>query len=164
MRMRKSTLWFAVTAFLSILADLGTKAWIESAVEPYSRKVVVEGLFVLTNVRNPGVAFGLFSQGGLGKILFFGAVGLLALGFILWLVKRIPAHKVLEPFLLGLIFGGAAGNLVDRVRYGEVVDFIDVFWRDYHWYTFNVADAGITVGVLGIMLMEIFRKKAEEQG
>lgn len=161
--MTRSWKWFCGAALASLALDLATKALVEARIEPYGRVVVIDGLLNLTNVRNPGAAFGMLSSGGFGRIAFFAAVGLLAMGFILWLVKKNDPQNRFEPLCFGLVFGGAVGNLVDRIRYGEVVDFIDAFIGTRHWPAFNVADAAIVVGVFGWMAVELFVKKKERE-
>lgn len=157
--MKPSWRWFGGAALASLALDLTSKALVESTIEPFGRVVVIEGLLHLTNVRNPGAAFGMLSSGGWGRIAFFSAVGVLAMGFILWLVKKNDPQNRFEPACFGLVFGGALGNMVDRIRYGEVVDFIDAFWGSHHWPAFNVADAAIVAGVFGWMALELFWKK-----
>ena len=109
---------------------------------------VVDGFFALTLVMNPGLAFGML--GGIPESLRW-MVGVLSLGALILLAvlaaRVLPTGGPWARVALGLIFGGAAGNLVDRVRFGAVVDFLDFYWRDYHWPAFNVADSAISVGV-----------------
>ncbi len=106
----------------------------------------------LVNVKNAGAAFGLF--GGLGNGIFI-AVSFMAIGFITALLI-----KGSKPVLgLSLILSGAAGNLIDRLLYGYVRDFIDVFWGRYHWPAFNVADSCLTVGVALFLISGITGKK-----
>jgi signal peptidase II len=104
-------------------------------------------LLPLTLVMNPGLAFGML--GGMPEALRW-MVGLLSIGAIVVLAvlaaRLLPTGGIWTRLALGLIFGGAAGNLIDRVRFGAVVDFLDFYWRDYHWPAFNVADSAITVG------------------
>lgn len=154
---------FLVAAVLSTAADLGTKALVEANVEPYRHIVVIADHFHIVNVRNPGAAFGMFGSGGFGRIAFFTVATILEMAFILWLTKKNGTGSKWESVAFGLIFGGAAGNLVDRLRYGEVVDFLDFFWGSHHWYAFNVADAAIVVGVFGWMALELFSKKRGEE-
>ena len=109
---------------------------------------VVDGFFSLTLVLNPGLAFGMLSSTpttwrwvvavlSMGALAVLGVVGL----------RLMAAGGFIACLALGLIFGGAVGNLVDRGRFGAVVDFLDFYWRSYHWPAFNVADSAISVGV-----------------
>jgi signal peptidase II len=105
------------------------------------------------------------------RIPFFIIVSLLAIGLIIWFFRRIELHKRLLPLAVSLVLGGAVGNLIDRVRMGKVVDFIDWYLtiggKERHWPTFNVADAAITVGVI-LLILEMFigfkKEPAEEEG
>lgn len=131
-----------------LVADLITKWWALRALRFGVPVPVVDGLFSLTLVMNPGLAFGML--GGMPESLRW-MVGLLSVGAIVVLAilaaRLLPTGGVWTRVALGLIFGGAAGNLIDRVRYGAVVDFLDFYWRGYHWPAFNVADSAISVGV-----------------
>jgi len=150
--------YFGTAAFVTAVLDLAAKALVEGSVSPYASVPVIGGFFAITNVRNPGAAFSLFSSSGQGKTVFFIAVSVVALGVILFLVRKAEKTARLEPAALGLVFGGAAGNLVDRIRYGEVVDFLDFYLGNHHWPAFNVADAAIVVGVILLMAIELFLK------
>jgi signal peptidase II len=114
---------------------------------------VVPGLVALTLVKNPGLAFGLLSGIPAGWRWVVGLLSLLALGVLLRVALRIlPSGGWREQSAIALIFGGAVGNLIDRMRFGAVVDFVDVYFRGWHWPAFNVADSAITVGVAMLAL------------
>ena len=116
---------------------------------------VVDGFFALTLILNPGLAFGLLSSTPPGWRWLVALLSLTALGVLLKLSARlIPAGGRPTAIALGLIFGGAVANLVDRYRFGAVVDFIDLYWRSYHWPAFNVADSAISVGV-GLLALRL---------
>jgi signal peptidase II len=102
-------------------------------------------------VRNPGAAFGILSDSAI-RIPFFLSISVIAIGAILWYVRKVAADKQWQLTSLGLILSGALGNFIDRARLGEVIDFLDVHWYNYHWPAFNVADSAICVGVV-IMLI-----------
>ena len=123
---------------------------------------VVDGFFALTLVMNPGLAFGML--GGIPESLRW-MVGVLSLGALILLAvlaaRVLPTGGPWARVALGLIFGGAAGNLVDRVRFGAVVDFLDFYWRDYHWPAFNVADSAISVGVTLLALRMLVEAPAK---
>jgi signal peptidase II len=109
---------------------------------------VVDGLLALTLVLNPGLAFGLLGGVPLAWRWTVAALSLVALAALARVAIRVlPAGGWTGRTAIGLIFGGAVGNLVDRARFGAVVDFVDVYWRGWHWPAFNVADSAITVGV-----------------
>lgn len=156
-------LWrFAALAGGVLALDQATKAWVVSAFRLYESVPVIPGLLHLTYVRNPGAAFGLFSgHAAAWRVPFFLAVTAVALVAIALIARRLPPGRPWAFGALALVFGGALGNLIDRVRWGEVVDFVDVFWRTYHWPAFNVADAAITVGMAVLILEELFGRRRE---
>jgi signal peptidase II len=120
---------------------------------------VVEGCIALTLVMNPGLAFGLLSGVPVGWRWIVGLLSLVALVVLLRVALRIlPTGGWREQSAIGLIFGGAVGNLIDRTRFGAVVDFVDVYYRDWHWPAFNVADSAITVGVAVLALVVLFER------
>jgi signal peptidase II len=109
---------------------------------------IVEGLLSLTLVLNPGLAFGLLGGVPSAWRWVVAALSLVALAVLARVALRVlPDGGWPGRLAIGLIFGGAVGNLVDRARFGAVVDFVDVYWRGWHWPAFNVADSAITVGV-----------------
>ena len=109
---------------------------------------VVDGLLSLTLVLNPGLAFGLLGGIPAGWRWVVAALSLAALAVLARVALRVlPTGGWPGRLAIGLIFGGAVGNLIDRARFGAVVDFVDVHWRGWHWPAFNVADSAITVGV-----------------
>jgi signal peptidase II len=109
---------------------------------------IIDGFFNLTYIRNTGAAFGILAGSAeafrLPLLLLFSVV---AIGFIVMMLRRLPSHEKGLITALALILGGAIGNLIDRVFYGEVIDFLDFYWGSYHWPAFNVADSCITIGV-----------------
>jgi signal peptidase II len=130
------------------VADQLTKAWALRALDPVEPLVVIPGAFHLILVMNPGVAFGIFAgvpPGWRWIVMLFSLTALALLASVA--LRILPRGSALARVAVGLVFGGALGNLLDRWRFGAVVDFIDVFWRAYHWPAFNVADSAITVGV-----------------
>jgi signal peptidase II len=138
----------AALAAVIFVADQVTKYFVLGRLRPGVPVPVVDGVFSLTLVMNPGLAFGML--GDIPESLRW-MVGLLSLGALVVLAvlaaRVLPSGGRWARVALGLVFGGAAGNLVDRVRFGAVVDFLDVYWRAYHWPAFNVADSAISVGV-----------------
>lgn len=147
---------FLIIAAFVVTLDQTSKLWVRSNLELF-QTVPITGCLSLTYVRNTGSAFGLFANQAFLLILV-AIVGLVA---ILLLYRYLSRSSILSISALGLIFGGAIGNLIDRVRFGYVTDFVDVrLWRDFHWPAFNVADSAITVGsiVLVIFIFLAFRK------
>ena len=140
-----------------LLLDQWTKNMVVQALPLYRRVPLIQGFFNLTHVRNTGGAFGIFGgeRGGLGSILFV-VVSLIAIGAIVFLFFKIKENEKTLAFSFSLILSGAVGNLIDRLRYGEVVDFLDFYLSSYHWPAFNVADSAICVGI-GLMALEFLK-------
>ncbi len=124
-----------------IVADYITKNLIVAEVERFERIQVLPFLNIV-HVENKGAAFGMFA--GLGNQMFIVVAAIAVLAILIYLVK---SPKGLETYALSLVLGGAIGNLTDRIRFGKVIDFIDVFVNDWHWPAFNVADSALTVGI-----------------
>lgn len=138
-------------AALVLLVDQATKLWAERTLTLYA-PIEVTSFFNLTLVYNPGAAFSLLSTAGGWQRWTLSLVALgVALLIVAWLA-RLPRQAWLQVVSLGLILGGAIGNLVDRVRVGMVVDFFDFHYAGLHWPAFNIADAAITVGALCLVI------------
>lgn len=144
-------LWIAGAA---VVADQASK-WLVMETMALGESVPVLGSFFrLTYIHNPGAVFGL-RLGGTYVHLLFAGVALVLLGSMLW---RMPATERLGRTGLGLVLGGAVGNVVDRVRFGSVVDFLDFGIGSLRWWVFNVADACVTVGAGLLILSYAFQK------
>ncbi len=144
----------ALLLALGILAiDQWSKAWIEKVIPIGGRREIIAGFFNLTHTRNDGVAFGLFAgSDGRWKVWLLAGLALLAIGVVLSLLRSTPTENRVSIIALGLVLGGALGNLMDRVASGAVTDFLDFYRGGYHWHTFNVADSAISVGVTLLLL------------
>jgi signal peptidase II len=137
-----------VVAVVVLVLDQLTKLVALTRLVPGLPVPVVDGLFSLTLVMNPGLAFGMFATTPAAWRWVVAALSLGALAVLAVLASRLLADgRWFTRLGIGLIFGGAVGNLIDRARFGAVVDFLDFYWRQYHWPAFNVADSAITVGV-----------------
>lgn len=138
---------------LVVALDQLTKFWVMHSIPEYTSVPVIEGFFDLVNIRNRGAAFGFLNRSDIEWQfwLFLGAT-ILALGAILTLARSARLADTPLFFGLGCIFGGAVGNLVDRIRFRAVVDFLDVYVGQWHWPAFNVADMGICVGAMLVFL------------
>ena len=150
-------------AFLvSLCLDLLSKYLVEAHLHYGEKKEVIEGFFYLTRVRNPGAAFGLFATAHPElRLVFFIGISVVAIGIIISFFLRLAPGDRLSALALGFILGGALGNLVDRVRYGEVVDFLHFrLWQGYSWPDFNLADSFIVVGV-ALLLLELLTTEGE---
>lgn len=148
-----------VISVVIIILDQITKAIILNHLELYHSIQIIPGFFSITHIHNPGGAFGfLANQSPVVRVIVFLFVSILALGFIFYFYHKTPAtHKWLATGF-ALIFGGAIGNLIDRVRFGTVVDFLVVYVNNLHWPAFNVADSAITIG-MGVFIYHIIAKK-----
>jgi signal peptidase II len=122
----------------------------------HSSITVEENIYNITYLRNPGAAFGIFAESHF-RVPFLVGVSVVALGAILYMLWIAPRQQKFLVLALSLVFAGAAGNLVDRVRLGEVIDFLDFHWYGHHWPAFNVADSAITVGV-AMLFIEMWRE------
>ncbi len=144
---------FVILFFAVILLDQSSKLMVCSRMDLHNSVELIPRFLNLSYTRNKGVAFGLLS-GGTGEhlstmLLVFTLVATSVIAF-LWL--RTQRTKGLLPWGLTMLLAGAVGNLIDRARMGEVVDFIDVHWDELHWPAFNVADSAITVGAILLLL------------
>lgn len=142
---------FTLTVVISLMLDQWSKIYIDNNFALSESKLLITNFFHLTYVRNPGAAFGIFADNAI-RVPFFITISSIATLAILWYVRRIASEKHWQLLALGLILSGALGNLIDRIRLGEVIDFLDVHWYNYHWPAFNIADSAICVGVT-IMLI-----------
>jgi len=150
----------AVSALVLVLDQL-TKIYVDRTMELHSSITVIEGFFNITYLRNKGAAFGILADSA-WRLPFFLLVSTIAVAVILVVIKRMRDDQVLNVASLSLIFSGALGNLIDRVRLGEVIDFLDVHWRGHHWPAFNVADSAICVGVF-LLAIEMIREERREK-
>ena len=145
-----SAKWKLVLSWLVpiIVLDQLTKIIVDRTMPLHHSIPIVDGFFSLTYVRNTGAAFGIFAGSHeVFRLPFLVGVSILAIGFILVMLKRLRDDATGLVTALTFILGGAIGNLIDRVRHGEVIDFLDVYYSNYHWPAFNLADSFITVGV-----------------
>lgn len=142
-------------AFLIVLVDQISKVIAEASLT-YGQRVNVFPFFDFTLLYNPGAAFSFLANQGGWQRWFFTLVGVLAIAFIAYLMRK---HREDKRFLLALtlIMGGAAGNLIDRVLYGHVIDFLLFYWEKWHYPAFNLADSAITVGAVLLILDELMR-------
>ena len=152
-----------IVCFWILFVDQWTKYAIQQRLVLYQKAEVIHGFFNLVHVRNTGGAFGIFGgeRGGLGSLLFV-VVSLAAIGSILFLFVRLREDEKRLSFSLSLVLSGAIGNLIDRLRYGEVVDFLDFYLLSYHWPAFNIADSAICLGI-GLMALEFLKRSTKPQ-
>lgn len=156
--------WKSVSGWLAAIVffDQLTKIIVDRTMALYQSIAIVDGLFNFTYLRNTGAAFGIFAgSAAIFRRPFLIMVSILASGFIVTLLQRLDGRERGLITALTFILGGAVGNLIDRIIYGEVIDFLDVYWRNYHWPAFNVADSCITIGV-AIALFCLYKHKGDD--
>ena len=142
--------WLWISLIVLIL-DQVTKRIVDTTMALHESIPLVP-MFQLTYLRNQGAAFSFLSGAGGWQRWFFIILAISASGFICYWLKSLPRQRAFEACAWSLVLGGALGNLIDRILYGYVIDFLDVFYGDWHWPAFNVADSAITVGVVMLLL------------
>ena len=142
-------------ALIILIADQFTKVLIVGFYQ-LGDSTLVTSFFNVVRVHNSGAAFSFLAGSSGWQRWFFTAVGVVAAGLILWLLKSHSGQKLFS-FALACILGGAIGNVIDRLLYGYVVDFLDFHWHDWHFPAFNVADSAITIGAACLILDELIR-------
>jgi signal peptidase II len=147
-------------ALLVVVLDQISKWWILLAVMNPPQFIEILPVFNLVLTWNRGVSFGLFHTDSAASPWILSALALVIAGMLVYWLRR--AEGKLMPFALGLIIGGAVGNVIDRMVHGAVVDFLDVHWGTYHWPAFNVADSGITVGAILLIVDSLFSGRAQK--
>ncbi len=147
--------WLGLAA-LVIALDQTAKLWIVSHFA-YLESIQVLGVFDLTLMHNAGAAFSFLSEAGGMQRWLFTAIAVIAAVSITWLLRR-HASEILFSLALSLILGGALGNLIDRIAYGYVIDFLLFHWNEHYFPAFNLADSAITCGA-GLMIWESFMEK-----
>jgi signal peptidase II len=156
-------IWLALSAVV-IALDLWTKHLALAHLE-YGRSVpVIDGLLNWTLTFNPGAAFSFLADASGWQRWFFSVLAVAISGLLAVWLARTPRGDWRTALPFALVIGGALGNLVDRVRYGHVVDFIDLYWRVHHWPAFNIADSAIVGGAIGIALFGLFPGKPRPDG
>jgi signal peptidase II len=151
---------YLVLSLVILALDQWTKWLVEIHLPPHVSQPIVPGLLSLTHVRNTGVAFGLWAQGGAGALTALGLVALVVVGF--YFIRARSDHRLLL-VALAMVLGGAVGNLLDRVLSGAVTDFVDVYVGTHHWPAFNVADSAISIG-LALMALDALRPASRGGG
>jgi signal peptidase II len=162
--------WLWLT-FIVVLLDRATKAWVESRPLTYFPHVVIPNWFSIILSKNPGIAFSFFSNGSsmLTRVILIAGSALI-IGLIAWLLVAGRDASAVNAAGLALLLGGAAGNLTDRIVHGAVTDFLEVWVRFLPfplfnpWPTFNIADAGVTLGALFLLYDVIFHSRKPKQG
>ena len=155
-----------VIAFVIAMGVFALDRWskwlVETHMSAYDSKAVIPGFFNIVRSENPGIAFGIFQDNPTESrtllLVGFSVVAVLLLAAMLWRIDKLDGASATA---LSLIFGGAMGNVFDRVHAGKVTDFLDFVFGNYHWYTFNVADAAICTGA-GLLILSMFLAGKQE--
>ncbi len=143
-----------------VFLDQATKLYIDSNMELHQSIQVIKNFFQITYIRNSGAAFGILSGfKSLWLTLFFMLISVVAVGIIMFFYHKTPENQRLTLVSFALIMSGATGNFIDRVFYGEVIDFLYFHWYQHYWPAFNVADSCITIGV-SLLLWNMFFPEA----
>ncbi len=148
-------------ALIIVALDQVTKRLVIQTMQLHDSIPVISGLN-LTYIRNPGAAFGILATtNSTFRLVFFVGTSIFALGLLWTIFYRMHPEDWWGQLTVSSIVGGAIGNLIDRLRYGEVVDFLDVHVGDYHWPAFNVADSAISVGVVSLLIIFALDKRRD---
>ncbi len=157
MKEKRKLLLILYPAIIVLIFDQITKLAVVRFIKLYNSINVVPGFFNLVHFRNKGMAFGLFNDSG-NPLVFYALLGASIIGIVLitiWGFKSLGQSKLMV-ISLALILGGTSGNLIDRIRYGEVIDFLDVYIGKFHWPAFNLADSSITTGAFLLAFSLVF--------
>ncbi len=140
--------------------DQITKVYIANTMMLHESIPIIPGYFSLTYIRNPGAAFGILGTMSSGfRLVFFFFTSIFAIGLLITIFMRLDPGDWWGQITIASIFGGAIGNFIDRLQYGEVIDFLDFYIKGYHWPAFNVADSAITVGVVSLLIIFALEKR-----
>ncbi len=148
---------FAVISIAGLVIDQFTKLYIAGSMYLYQSVPVIDGFFNIFYIRNKGAAFSFLSQAS-WRLPFFIAISSIAALVIIVAFSKLRDDQKMAQVSLAMIFSGAVGNLIDRIRLGEVIDFLDVYWQNHHWPAFNVADSCICVGV-ALLALDMLREE-----
>jgi signal peptidase II len=145
-----------------VIVDQATKWLVVERLPLYEDVPLIPGLLSLQHVRNSGAVFGFLSSTAFpGKPYIFALLSGVALFALAYYARTIPAEEKLPRFALSLVIGGAIGNLIDRIRFGYVVDFVKMYWDTHVWPNYNVADSAISIGLV-LLIVDSFRPRARE--
>jgi len=161
--MKNKYLFLSIVAIPLIVLDQATKLIIVRTMELHTIIPIIRNFFDIVHARNQGAAFGVLRDSSI-RLPFLIGVSLLAAVVIVFVFRKLRPDQKLSAWGLSLVLSGAVGNLIDRIRFGEVVDFLSVHWHEHYWPAFNVADSAICIGVgllaLDMILEEKRKKKA----
>jgi signal peptidase II len=152
--------WLGLAGLVIVLDQL-TKLWVLATLK-LGERIEVTSFFNLVLVFNPGAAFSFLSDAGGWQRWFFVVLAIAVSGWLTFLIRRHAAERLL-PLAAALILGGALGNVIDRIRFGAVADFLDAHAAGWHWPAFNIADSAISVGVALLVWQQLFHATKEEK-
>lgn len=153
---RPNALIWLLLSIVIIALDQWSKNWVLTSLPEYTAVPVVEGFWNWYRTYNTGAAFSFLSDaGGWQKYLFTGLAFAIS-GLLAWWLARTPRGEWKTAMPYALVIGGAIGNVIDRLIHGKVIDFIQWYWRDYYWPSFNIADSAVVAGAVGIALLGLF--------
>ncbi len=155
--------WLLVS-LLILVADQVTKHIALTELQPYAPREVIPGFLNWMLAFNPGAAFSFLADAGGWQRWFFTVLAVVVSAVLVVWIKRTPRHDWRTALPLALVIGGAIGNVIDRVRFGHVTDFIQVYYQQYVWPAFNIADSAISVGAVGLIVFSLFAGKASTAG
>jgi signal peptidase II len=160
--LKKNIIIFVFGVIVVVALDQITKAAIVAKLFIHESYPIIDGFFNLVYVMNPGAAFGfLANTSEIFRYIFFIGITALVIVLIIYYILKSKSQNMFTVISLTLIFGGAVGNLIDRVRFGAVVDFLDFYIRSWHWPAFNVADSAISLGAV-LMIWGMITQRKEE--
>ena len=159
---KRNALPWLVLSVVVIVLDQRSKAWVLSSLPEYRAIPVIDGFWNWFRTYNTGAAFSFLSDAsGWQQYLFVGLAVLISVVLAFWLWKT-PRGDWRSALPFALVIGGAIGNVIDRVQHGHVIDFVQWYWRDHYWPAFNIADAAIVGGAIGIALFGLFQKPKKD--
>lgn len=156
--MQRDKLPFLTISLIIIALDQLSKIWVIKNIALFGSIDIIQGFFRLFHIRNTGAVWGLLDRNSSTITLILAFFSIAAFLVMLWLFHKTDRSCRLDLIALSLIMGGALGNIIDRLRYGYVVDFIELYHKNYHFPTFNIADSALTVGVTLLIVSILFKR------
>lgn len=158
---RNALPWLAVSVLVIVLDQL-SKQWVLNALPEYTAVPVIEGFWNWFRTYNTGAAFSFLADAGGWQAWFFGILAFAICSLLCFWLLRTERRDWRTALPYALIIGGAIGNVIDRIQHGHVIDFIQWHWRDWYWPAFNLADAAIVGGAIGILLFGLLGSRGSE--
>ena len=153
-------LWYLAIATMVMAFDQFTKYWVSVKLREGDEIDIIRGFFKLSYTENPGIAFGMLNNGNVKWLLV--TISVTAIMVVVYYMRRTPISNTLLLWSLALLAAGICGNLIDRFRLGRVIDFLLLYYKDYQWPVFNIADTAITIGA-ALMAIELFMSPQAER-